>query len=34
MSEKDKTALIEAIEKLLPDAPWEVLEFVFYYIIA
>ena len=25
--------LIDAIEKLLPDAPLEVLEFVYYFII-
>ena len=26
---RDKTVLIKEIEKLLPDASWEVLEFVF-----
>ncbi len=31
---KDKTKLIEEITKRLPDATWETLEFVFYYLIS
>lgn len=33
MSE-DKKKLIEEIEKLLPDADWSVLKFVYFYIIS
>lgn len=29
----DKKKLIEEIEKMLPEAPWPVLEFVLYYMI-
>ncbi len=29
----DKTVLIEEIIKLLPSAPWAVLEFIFYFLI-
>ena len=31
MNEKEK--MIAEIEKLLPDASWAVLEFVFYYLL-
>lgn len=30
----DNNGLIDAIIKQLPDAPFEVLEFVYYYLIA
>ena len=29
----DREKLIAEIEKLLPEAPWPVLEFVLYYMI-
>lgn len=29
----DKKKLIEEIEKMLPEAPWPVLRFVYFYLI-
>ena len=31
---ENKAKLIEEIKKALPDAKWEDLEFVFYYLIS
>ena len=31
---KDNEKLIKAIEELLPDAPFSVLEFIYYYLIS
>ena len=30
---RDKSVIAEEIKKLLPDATWEDLEFVFYYLL-
>lgn len=31
---EEKRKLIEAIEEILPTASWDVLEFIFYYLIS